>query len=184
MKTLVIAPRTPFLVIDQKTLYFTSVKGRWMIALKPICEALGVVWDRQLRTVKASPQLCQLWAQEPIVATDGRCRKMVCLPERYIYGWLLRIDTKNPRVIAFQMKCYDILWDHFNGAGAARLEAIRNVVQADEEQRRLLPKLRANADYQRYMELEGVKLRSGRFIKQQDRGLAQEQRTLFDHTED
>lgn len=92
-----------------------AANGTWWIAIKPICEALGVDYSRQLRTIKSNDILKQLWSLETIVAADGKMREMSCLPERYIYGWIFGLESKSEGLARYKMECHDILFDHFHG---------------------------------------------------------------------
>lgn len=170
---------TPSLVFEDRTLYFSRKDGEWFIALKPICDALGLEWTWYHKALKADPFLSQLWWDSTIVAADGRQRKMVCLPERYIYGWIFQLNSKNPALLAFKRKCYDVLFDHFHGNGRGRVETIRERMQAQQELERLRKDLQADPRYQRMEELQGVVLRAGKMLKAADVAIEREQLELF-----
>ena len=59
-----------FLEFNGKTLVFIAVDLQYWIALKPICEILGINFSRQLRTLKEDPIFGQLWSLQTIVAAD------------------------------------------------------------------------------------------------------------------
>lgn len=175
--------RTPSLTIEDRTLYFTEVEGTWWIAVKPICEALGLDWTRYFKNLKSDPILGQLLADLPMVAGDRRSRKMTCLPERYIYGWIFQLPSNKPGIVAFKTRCYDALYDHFHGTVAARRNALVERARAIAEQRKLREELAKNPTYQRLMELEGVVLSRSKLLKQQDREVEHEQMQLFAEAE-
>lgn len=53
------------------------------------------------------------------VAADGKMREMLCLPVKYVFGWLFRIDSRNVKeearenLLRYQNQCYDILYNYF-----------------------------------------------------------------------
>lgn len=171
--------KTPSIIIEDRTLFFTEVEGTWYIAVKPICEALGLDWTRYFKNLKADPILGRLLADLPMVAGDGRSRKMTCLPERYIYGWIFQLPSTKPGIIAFKTRCYDALYDHFHGTVTARRNALVERAKAIAEQRRLRKELENNPTYKRLMELEGVVLSRSKLLKEQDRVVEYEQLQLF-----
>jgi hypothetical protein len=175
--------RTPSLTIEDRTLYFTEVEGTWWIAVKPICEALGLSWKDLHNDLKRDPILGELSANQQIVAADGKARQMTCLPERYIYGWVFQLRSSSPKLTAFKSRCYDALYDHFHGTVAARRTALVERARAIAEQRKLREELAKNPTYQRLMELEGVVLSRSKLLKQQDREVEHEQLQLFAEAE-
>lgn len=90
-----------------------------LIPIKPICEALGIVPDTQIRKIKEHPIFSSTTVLSVVVASDEKNREMVCLPIKYIFGWLFTIhpDNVDPQVkelvIKYQMECYDALYTYF-----------------------------------------------------------------------
>lgn len=87
-----------FLQFKGKRIVLLAKRSVWWIALKPICEALGVDYIRQFKKLKENRILSQLLSEQTIVAADGKLRKMVCLPESAIYGWIFQIESNAPEV--------------------------------------------------------------------------------------
>ncbi len=102
-----------------------------LIPIRPICEALGVSYERQYRKVKESKELESIIAYRATVGADGKLREMVCLPVEYIYGWVFSINPDNVKpevkeqVIRYKMECYHALYLYFH----------RPQEQADEQNR-------------------------------------------------
>lgn len=150
-----------FLKFNGHDVSFTLVDGQWWIAIKPICQALGINYNRRFQELKKHLIFGELFASTQIVAADGKLRKMTCLPERYIYGWILSI-TPNSRMseevrdnlIAYQLECHDILYDHFKGTITRRQQLLNDREMAGKEKKELLQRLQANADYQRLKEID------------------------------
>ena len=49
---------------------------------------------------------------------------MVCLPERYIYGWIMAINSESEVLKEYQKECYDIPFNHFQGRFSAMIERL------------------------------------------------------------
>jgi hypothetical protein len=122
-----------FLEFNGKTLYFLSKDGEYWIALKPICEALSVNFSRQLRTLKEDPILSQLWSLQTMVGADGKIRKMASLPEKWIYGWLMGIQSASPELLEYKKLCYEVLNAYFHGTITGRKELLTQKAKAQVE---------------------------------------------------
>lgn len=113
-----------FLEFNGKTIYFVAVDGQYWIALKPICEALNVDFEAQRKNLKEDKILCQLPSEQTVVAADGKLRKMLCLPEFFIYGWIFQIQSSSEELQEYKLECYRILYEHFHGAITGRKELL------------------------------------------------------------
>ncbi len=93
--------------------------GEKRIAVKPICEALGVDSSSQLQKLKTDPMLKSTVVLSTTVGADGKDREMTTIPFKYVFGWLFRIDSRNVKeeareaVLRYQKECYDVLYEHF-----------------------------------------------------------------------
>lgn len=103
-------------------------QGEIYVPIKPICKAIGVNYTTQLEKLKSHPILSSTIPLRGTVGADGKDREMVCLPLKYVYGWLFTINPGNvseearQNVVKYQMECYDVLYRHFSGALRRRLE--------------------------------------------------------------
>ncbi len=61
-----------FLEFNGKRIVLLVKDGTWWIAVKPICEALGVDYIRQFKNLKANRILSQLLSEQTIVAADEK----------------------------------------------------------------------------------------------------------------
>ncbi len=90
-----------------------------LVPIKPICEALGIAFERQSVKLKEHPILAPRVTLAVMVANDGKGREMICLPMKYIFGWLFTINPANvneeakENLIRYQKECYDALYNHF-----------------------------------------------------------------------
>lgn len=73
-------------------------QGQIWVALKPVCEHLGMEWSSQHRRVSTSEDFNHVLMT--IVAKDGKSRQMMCLPQEQLLGWLFTINSNkvNPEV--------------------------------------------------------------------------------------
>jgi len=122
-----------FLEFNGKVIYFVAADGQYWIAIKPICEALGVDYERQRKNLKEDGILCQLPSEQTVVAADGKLRKMVCLPEFFIYGWIFSIQSQNEDLQTYKLECYRVLYEHFHGTIGGRKDLLKQKAQAEAE---------------------------------------------------
>lgn len=93
--------------------------GEDMVAVRPICEALGLSWSRQMRKLEENSRLkCCLMAT---VAEDGKNRSMLCIPIKKVAAWLFSINPNKVKeaykavVIAFQDELQHVLYSYVKG---------------------------------------------------------------------
>ena len=89
------------------------------VAVKPICENLGLDWASQFTKIKNN-----LVLNEGIVIittpSEGGPQQTVCLPINMINGWLFTINPNRvseeikPLVIYYQKECYRALFEFWN----------------------------------------------------------------------
>lgn len=86
------------------------------VAMKPICEAIGLDWSAQFRRIERHPVLGTCVA---MMATqlpgESQSREIVTLPLDYLNGWLFGIDTNRVKpeirelLIDYQRECFAAL---------------------------------------------------------------------------
>lgn len=121
------------LEFNGKNIVFMSVDGTYWIAIKPICEILNVDYNRQFQNLQSHRILSQLFAKQQTVAADNKIRNMVCLPEKYIYGWLFSINSTSEELLAYQETCYELLYNHFHGTITNRKELLIQRTELDKQ---------------------------------------------------
>lgn len=110
-----------------------------LVPIRPICEALGIDVERQRRKIQEDEDLNSTAALTPAVGADGKEREMLCLPIRYIFGWMFTINPKNVKpeaqeaVRIYRRKCYDALYSHFFGTQKRQIEQNRVEISLLEE---------------------------------------------------
>lgn len=103
---------------------------------------------------------------------------MACLPERYIYGWLLTINSSSTELISFQRECYDILYEHFHGAMTGRMELLAQSIEEDQELADLESKLESTPEFLRIQELRSRKRSRPHKLKKLDKQLIKGQLSM------
>ena len=89
------------------------------MAVKPICQILGVDHSSQIKRIKSDGILGSVVVTTTTTGADNKQYKMVCLPLKYIFGWIFSIDDSrvNPdareKLLSYKLEVYDVLFDHF-----------------------------------------------------------------------
>ena len=66
-----------------------------LVPIKPICEALGIDRKAQQDKLEFDDFLRSVRVLSTLTGADGKGYEMVCLPLKYIFGWLFTINPKN-----------------------------------------------------------------------------------------
>ncbi|MCK9047619.1 hypothetical protein MY948_04360 [Haemophilus influenzae] len=113
---------TQTISFNNQSLITVEQNGMHYVAMKPICENIGLSWEPQLLRIKRDNVLSSTMIVMIIVAEDGKKREMICLPIEYLNGWLFGIDINRCKpeirdtLIKYKKECYQALHDYwFNG---------------------------------------------------------------------
>ncbi|TWH63852.1 P22-like antirepressor protein [Azomonas agilis] len=96
----------------------TSQKGEHLVAMKPICTAIGLDWKSQYNRIQRN----QVLKEGMVIMTtpsEGGEQETLCLPLDYLNGWLFGVDTNRvkpeirPRLIQYQRECFHVLAAYF-----------------------------------------------------------------------
>lgn len=96
--------------------------GEKRVAIKPICEALGLNVEAQRQKLKEDEILNSVTLLSKATGSDGKTYEMVTIPFRFVFGWLFTINPKNvavtsrDAVLKYRLECYNALYDYFTGA--------------------------------------------------------------------
>ena len=176
-----------FLEFNGKSIHFLSVDGEYWIALKPICEALGIHWNKQHEKLQNGDDIYgELSTDRDMVAADRKIRKMTSLPERFIYGWIFSIpfsgsmsDEAKQNLKAYKIECCDILHNHFHGSIIGRKELLSEKAKTQLEIDRcfntLDPEVALRLD-RANSQLNKIKAQ----LRELDAQVMEEEKTLFD----
>jgi len=87
------------------------------VAVKPICDALGIDYSTQVQRLKSDPILSSVMGLSPTTGADGKQYEMITIPFKFVFGWLFRIDSRNVKeesresVLKYQLHCYNALYN-------------------------------------------------------------------------
>jgi hypothetical protein len=93
--------------------------GEKRVAVKPICDAIGIASNGQIEKIKTDPLLSSVGKIVLSTGADGKQYEMFSIPFEFVFGWLFRIDSRNvkeearPLVEKYQLECYRTLYQHF-----------------------------------------------------------------------
>nr|DAH08461.1 MAG TPA: repressor domain protein [Bacteriophage sp.] len=158
---------TQTISFNNQSLITVEQNGNHYVAMKPICENIGLSWEPQLLRIKRDNVLSSTMIVMIIVAEDGKKREMICLPIEYLNGWLFGIDINrcNPEIrdtlIKYKKECYQALHDYwFNGKAERKTTAddrtgLRNAVNMLVSKKGLIYSDAYNLVHQ-YMNVESI----------------------------
>lgn len=111
------------------TLTLASINNKPFVAIRPICEAMGIDWNAQFQKIKRDLVLNSVMCMTHTTGSDNKKYEMVCLPLEYLNGWLFKIDARrvrNPQaqvaVVQYQRECYPALNNYCNGKAEPKKE--------------------------------------------------------------
>ena len=121
---------TQTISFNNQSLITVEQNGNHYVAMKPICENIGLAWESQVLRIKRDEVLSQGMIVM-IIPTNGGNQNMICLPIEYLNGWLfglnpnkVRADLKE-RLENYQEECFLALWDYWT-EGIARRDEVKN----------------------------------------------------------
>lgn len=158
-----------------KEILYTTINGVNWIALKPVCEALNVDYNRQFQNVKGHKVFGPAFANQQM-QVGGQRRKMACLPEELIYGWLFSINSDSEELLAYQMECNHILFNHFHGMITRRKELYTEIARSKKQVLELEEQLRQDETFQQWVAIKMSVARLWKNLK----GTTDDELTLFD----
>lgn len=108
-------------MVNNVSLQVVAGEREQLVAVKPVCEILGVAYQSQQAKLKEHPIYSSVITLSVTTGADGKKYEMVCIPLRFFSGWLFSINPDNvkeearEKLIEYQLKCNDILYDYFFG---------------------------------------------------------------------
>lgn len=106
-------------IVNGISLQVVSSENEQLVAIKPVCEILGVSLQGQLEKLKSHPVFSSVIKMVFTTGADGKSYEMACLPLRYLPGWVFSIHPEKVKedvyetIIEYQKKCIDVLYDYF-----------------------------------------------------------------------
>lgn len=92
--------------------------GDVFVAIKPICEAIGLKFQNAIDLIKSDEILSKVYLLRGM-PTPGGEQQMSCLPLDYISGWLFSINANRVKpetkelLLAYKRECHKVLHAHF-----------------------------------------------------------------------
>ncbi len=106
--------------------------GNGWVAIKPICDAIGIAYRRQQRKLEGDTRFnCGHMAS---VAEDGKQREMTCIPISKLNSWLYNVNANKVKpevrdnLERYQQECQDVLFRHFMPQGGTNAE-LHNLIK-------------------------------------------------------
>ncbi len=100
------------------------------VAMRPICDALGISWSGQYKVIKKHEILkVNCCRKSTVQSADGKPRQMVFIPLIYFQGWLFMLSAckcradRREKIVAYQRECFRVLHEYFWHGGAINPEA-------------------------------------------------------------
>lgn len=93
--------------------------GQVYVPIRPMCDNLGVTLAGQRERINRDPVLAEVATSVSVTLTQ-QARGMICLPLKFIPGWLFGINANRvkpelrDRIIRYQRECFDVLSEAFN----------------------------------------------------------------------
>lgn len=102
------------------TLFAVEAPGGVFVAVKPICDGLGIDPKKQRERIQRDPVLTEGGAMMALPSAGGP-QETFCLRLDLLQGWLFGIDAARvkpearDRVLAYKRECCAVLFRHFYG---------------------------------------------------------------------
>lgn len=103
----------------QQTLLAVEKDGKRWVAMKPICDAIGIDWRSQRKRLLRDEVLASVVVIMTTTGADGKQYEMLFIDIDYLNGWLFGIGANQVKpdlrdlVIAYKRECYKVLAGHY-----------------------------------------------------------------------
>ncbi len=120
------------------TLFAVERDDGVFVAVKPISDALGLAWNKQLERLKRDPILSE-GMTVMVIPSPGGAQESTCLKLELVNGWLFTIDESRvkdeetrQRVLTYKRECHAVLFEHFYGKRKPATAEVISEVEAQE----------------------------------------------------
>lgn len=172
---------TNSIIINDTEIFIISNGIEKFVAIKPICQALGVSVQKQLEKIKNDEILSSTITLRVTVGADGKDREMQCLPLKYIFGWLFTINPENVKpeikhlIVQYKRECYDALFDSFT----KRTSLLKEKTEYQMQIETLEEDLKNDDRYKKIQELKSQIKNTSQRLNSLDKNVVNEQLDLF-----
>lgn len=100
-----------------------AVDGEYMVPVKPIAERLGLDWDAQRKRIQRDYTLNE-GAVMMTAPSDGGLQETLCLPLKYLPGWLFGVDDDRVSpdiqwtIRTYKREMYDVMHNYLTNGVA------------------------------------------------------------------
>ena len=168
-----------FLEFNGKNIIYLSVEGTYWIAIKPVCEAININYNRQYQNIKTDPILSPEFAKQQIQIPGKQVRNYGCLPEEFIYGWIFSIRSDSKELEQYKRECYHVLYNHFHGIITRRRILLKEKADTKVKRRKVEHTLLQNTDYIELTKLRAQETSISRKLREIERCEVEEETDLF-----
>lgn len=105
----------------QDTLFAVERDDGVFVAVKPMCDSLGLNWSGQLQRLREDPVLSE-GMRVIHIPSPGGAQETTCLKLELVNGWLFKVDSRRVKddetrrkLLTYQRECYAVLFDAFYG---------------------------------------------------------------------
>lgn len=131
-------------------------EGKKWVAMKGLCESMGLDWEAQRKLINRDPVLSSTTSIMEVVAKDGKKREVVSMDYKYLNGWLFKIHANNYEgeryeiIIEYQKHCYHVLHGHFHPQGLdmdaekeleRQVKSVGNILKAQDHAEKAVKKI-------------------------------------------
>jgi hypothetical protein len=120
---------------------FIDLQGKPFVAVKHICDAIGLNANSALRAIRNHPILGPASTVQYHQVGENQRREYLMVPIEYLNGWLFSIDINKvkpeaqKKLMVYQKECYQVLYSAWFGVN-------RNIVDKQKQRFLLLQDLR------------------------------------------
>lgn len=177
--------QTNSITVNNQEILIINEGNEKFVAIRPICEAIGVNYSSQLRKIKEDEILNSVVALSTTTGTDEKNYQMTVLPLRFVFGWLFTINPKNVKpevqkhIIKYKLECYNALFDTFT----KRSSILKERTKLQVEMQRLEEELKSDKKYLRIQELKSQMSKTTKQLNSMDKDVITGQLNLFGEEE-
>lgn len=115
---------------NRDQLQMVEFEGQPYVVMKPIVKSLKLDWRTQQAKLLENKKKFN-YGLIPILALDGKLRKMGCIPLKKLNGWLFGINPNNipnlntrSKVEQYQEECFEVLWNYWSNRSKSPVELL------------------------------------------------------------
>lgn len=172
---------TNSIIINGTEIFVISNGNEKRVAIRPICEALGVDYSRQLKKIKEDEILSSVMGLTPTTGADGKEYKMQTLDLVFVFGWLFTINPENVKpelkqiILNYKKECYLALFDVYT----KRTSLLKEKTEYQMQIETLEEDLKNDDRYKKIQELKSQIKNTSQRLNSLDKNVVNEQLDLF-----